>query len=201
MAVWTPTGLVVRKSATECSQLLIPKGSLSGDELRKPAPASLPLSWSFPLVLVLTRQSAASGKPLSAPFCLEKTSIHSRELMSVLPDDPSPGCLVLQSFSRNNGHRENGLFPKLHHWYHLTAPTASQNPSEHCSLLPASLLPSVWPCTVFTRKYYCHPPSAIYRQSQTYSTLHKINVIQSIEPLSTLPSALLIQLKLLFQGM
>lgn len=120
MAVWTPTGLVVRKSATECSQLLIPKGSLSGDELRKPAPASLPLSWSFPLVLVLTRQSAASGKPLSAPFCLEKTSIHSRELMSVLPDDPSPGCLVLQSFSRNNGHRENGLFPKLHHWYHLT---------------------------------------------------------------------------------
>lgn len=132
MAVRTPTGLVVRKSASECSQLFIPKGSLSRDELRKAEPASLPLSWSSPLVLFLPRQSAASGKPLSAPFCLEKTSVHSRELMPVLPDDPSPGCQVLPSFSRNNRHRENGLFPKAAPFVSPgSAPTVSHLPVCH----------------------------------------------------------------------
>lgn len=92
MAIRTPTGLIVRKSASKYSQLFIPKGSLFRDELRKPELTSLPIPWSSPLVLFLTHQSEASGKPLLVPLCLEKRNAHFRELILMLPNDPSPGC-------------------------------------------------------------------------------------------------------------
>lgn len=95
--------------------------------------------------------------------------------------------------------------PKLHHLCLLSRHLQSHKISLHTSLCFWSSLLCYLALLVFTRKYYCQPPRipcAVYIQSQTYSTLHKINGIQSIEPLSTLPSALLIQLKcLLFQGM
>lgn len=169
MTVRTPTGLVVRKSAAECSQLFIPKGSLSRGELRKPKLTALPLSWSSPLVLFLTRQSEASGKPLLAPFCLEKMNSHFRELIPVLPNDPSPGCKVLLSFSRTNRNREMACSPKLRHLCHLALHLQSHKISLNTSLcFWSSLLPSESPLTVFTRKYYCHPPRtpcAVYIQS------------------------------------
>lgn len=152
MAARTPPGLVVRKSAAECSQLFIPKGSLSRDESRKPKLRALPLSWSSPLVLFLTCQSEASGKPLLAPFCLEKMNAHFRELIPVLPNDPSPGCKALLSFSRTNRNREMACSPKLHHLCHLALHLQSHKISLNTSLcFWSSLLPSVSPCTVYQK--------------------------------------------------
>lgn len=148
MAVRTPSGLVVRKPASECSQWFISKGGLSGDELRKPDPASLLLSWSSPPVLFLTRQSAASGKPLSVPFCLEKTSVHSRELMQMLPNDRPQGAKCCQVSAGRTGPGKMACPPKRHHLCHLALHLQSHKFSLNTFLcFQSSRLPRVshWP--------------------------------------------------------